>query len=43
MISLVAPQNPGLRLYNGTCLWWSYISSATTATTTSANVWIQER
>lgn len=40
---VLPPQNPGLRLYNGTCLWWSYISSATTATTTSANVWIQER
>lgn len=37
------PQSPGVRLYNGTCLWPGYIASATTATTYNGSFWIMER
>lgn len=37
------PQTPGVRLYNGTCLWLAYISGATTATTSSADLWVMDR
>jgi hypothetical protein len=34
---------PGVRLYNGTALWWLYYSSATTATTMQASAEIMEK
>jgi hypothetical protein len=34
---------PGVRIYNGTCMWMNYLSSATTATVTSGTVSIVER
>jgi len=41
--SFVPPQNPGIRLYNGTCFWVGYMSGATTLTTSSVDLWVQER
>lgn len=40
---LMPEASPGVRLWNGTCLWTAYISSATTATTLAANLWVTER
>lgn len=37
------PQSPGVRLYNGTCLGFGYLATATTATTSSGSVWVMER
>lgn len=37
------PQSPGVRLFNGTCLWLGYLSSATTATTSNASFWLMTR
>jgi hypothetical protein len=34
---------PGIRIYNGTCMWMNYLSSATTATVTTGTVSIVER
>lgn len=36
-------QNPGVKLYNGTCALWCYQATATTATTTSGIAYIMER
>lgn len=43
MGTIPAPAPPGTRLYNGTCLWLGYISSATTLTNTSAQLSVVER
>jgi len=37
------PQSPGVRMWNGACLWLGYQSSATTATTINGDFWIMER
>lgn len=37
------PQSPGVRLYNGTCLWTGLQSTGTTATTLNGSFWIMER
>lgn len=34
---------PGIRIYNGTCFWYGYLSSTTTATTGTLTVTIMER
>jgi hypothetical protein len=37
------PQSPGVRIWNGACLWLGYQSSATTATTINGDFWIMNR
>ncbi len=39
----VAPVNPGVRLFNGTCALWCYQASATTATTLAGTLTVMER